>query len=144
MTGFLRVKIDRDSVCAGDDCDRHRLCVWMSKDSTYDDLVNKIKRKRFFPGVYGNDEIWVLTDACHTCICTYYKGKGLIRDGLAEKRLGKIYDKKGLKFKYYCGANEWKEAVLAMPEGMLNEQVEKWRDKETEYCDALIEKRSNG
>lgn len=86
----MNIKINRDSVCIGDDIDNHSISVFMDNDASYDKLFNVLKEKRYFPSVSGNNVVWVLTAKHYECIFPYFTKTEKLSMGLSEKCLRKI------------------------------------------------------
>ncbi|MCR9608459.1 hypothetical protein [Vibrio antiquarius] len=58
---MLRVKLTRDSVCMGDDCDApHFLKLELPETSTIQTLVDTIDARSYLAKVVGFDHQWVL------------------------------------------------------------------------------------
>ena len=56
----LRISIDRDSVCAGDDIDSHRIELEFDEKATIQDLINKIKKINYLAQISGGKATWIL------------------------------------------------------------------------------------
>ena len=56
----LRISIDRDSVCAGDDIDSHRIELKFDEKATIQDLCNKIKKINYLAQISGGKATWIL------------------------------------------------------------------------------------
>ncbi|EGQ8682106.1 hypothetical protein GKA74_24350 [Vibrio parahaemolyticus] len=58
---MLRVKLTRDSVCMGDDCDApHFLELELSNDSNIQNLVDAVDAKSYLAKVAGLGHLWLL------------------------------------------------------------------------------------
>jgi hypothetical protein len=56
----LKININRDSVCAGDDCDSHRVELEFDVKATIRDLVNRIKAINYLAPISGEKATWIL------------------------------------------------------------------------------------
>lgn len=56
----MDIKIDRQSVCMGDDVNDHGAIFSISESATFTSLFQVIIKSRYFPNVSGNDVVWVL------------------------------------------------------------------------------------
>jgi hypothetical protein len=59
----LKVNLNRDSVCAGDDCDSHRIELEFDAKATIRDLVKRIKKSNYLASITGGKATWILMNA---------------------------------------------------------------------------------
>jgi len=58
MTEYV-VKVERDSVCMGDDCDApHSYSFNVSSNSTLSEVFNHLERKKYLASVAGQNHSW--------------------------------------------------------------------------------------
>ena len=67
----MKLAINRDSVCMGDDAVDHTIQFELPDDAQYEDLYNELKRQDYFPYIHGNNVVWVLTNKKYDCIFSY-------------------------------------------------------------------------
>ena len=134
----MEIKIDRESVCMGDDCEDHSKIYQFEDNATYEDLFEKLKNDNYFPSVSGNNVVWVLTAKDFDCIFSYYTKMDKFFAGLSEKSLMKICGSFGeVNLHYYSNPISWKEKIELMYAGNTYTM---WRDgwlEELKYCDYL-------
>jgi hypothetical protein len=58
-TPFL-VRLDRDSVCAGDDTDPHDIRVAIPPSSTIGELLDVVARQHYLAGISGGQATWLI------------------------------------------------------------------------------------
>jgi len=58
--GELMVRLDRDSVHAGDDCESHATCVHATEESSIGSLLEKIRKAGFLPSISGGEATWIV------------------------------------------------------------------------------------
>lgn len=135
----MNIKINRDSVCIGDDIDNHSISVFMDNDASYDKLFNVLKEKRYFPSVSGNNVVWVLTAKHYECIFSYFTKTEKLSMGLSEKCLRKIGGNSfEVYLRYYSSPERWKAKIQKM---YHDDGYSMWRDgwvEELKYCDYLM------
>lgn len=56
----MQIKIDRQSVCMGDDMENHEMIQIMEEDTTFVELFKKLISKNYFPYLGNHDIVWVL------------------------------------------------------------------------------------
>lgn len=136
----LKIKINRDSVCMADDIDEHKKTYQMDNDATYKDLFYMLKKDNFFPNVYGNNVVWVLTTEYCECVFSYFTKTNKLSRELCEKHLKNICSPSyEMHFKYYSSPGKWKEKILKMYDG---DDYTMWREgwlDELKYCDSLTD-----
>ena len=139
----MRIEIDRESVCMADDMNDHRKLLDVDDDITYEMLFSILKDMKFFPSVFGNNVVWVLTANGYDCIFSYFTLTDKLSQGLSDKMLKNICTNSNnynFLFKYYNSPKKWKEAIYKM---YNNDEYAMWRDgwsEELGYCDILDEK----
>ena len=57
---LLAVKIDRDSVCAGDDTDPHATIVTLSPSATFAELLRMVTDRHFLASISGDKATWLV------------------------------------------------------------------------------------
>lgn len=135
----MRVIVERNSVCMGDDCRApHTKEYILSDDATYMDLFERIKADRYLPTISGNDVVWVLGNEEYRCIFSYFTKTDKLSMGLVEKLLKNICKNSDkLIFKYYSSPKRWRDSIYRM---YGNDEYAMWKDgwkEEIEYCDAV-------
>lgn len=56
----MEITINRESVCMGDDTDDHTITHAIEQTTTFSGLFRELIQQKYFPGVFGNDVVWVL------------------------------------------------------------------------------------
>ena len=56
----LKINLNRDSVCAGDNCDSHKVELEFEVKATIRDLVNRIKKIDYLAPISGGKATWIL------------------------------------------------------------------------------------
>ncbi|ALS01788.1 hypothetical protein ATZ33_10500 [Enterococcus silesiacus] len=56
----MEIKIDRQSVCMGDDVTSHKSTHKISEHTTFLELFLELIEKNYFPHIQGNNVVWVL------------------------------------------------------------------------------------
>ena len=56
----LKISLNRESVCAGDDCDSHRIELEFNVKAKIHDLVYTIKKIHYLAPISGGKATWVL------------------------------------------------------------------------------------
>ena len=56
----LKINLNRDSVCAGDDCESHVIELEFDVKATIRDLVNRIKKIDYLAPLSGGKATWIL------------------------------------------------------------------------------------
>ena len=56
----VMVRLDRDSVHAGDDCESHATCVHAAEESSIGSLLEKIRMAGFLPSISGGEATWIV------------------------------------------------------------------------------------
>lgn len=135
----MEIKVNRESVCLGDDVEDHSKIYQLDNDVTYIDLFDMLKKDNYFPSISGNNVVWVLTTKHYDCIFSYFTRTDKISEGLSEKSMknicGSSYE---VYLKYYTSPIRWKEKIQLMYDG---DTYTMWRDgwlKELEYCDYIM------
>lgn len=57
---MIEFKIDRDSVCTGDDIDPHTTTYTVNSSTKFSDIFLGLINKNYFPRIFGNDVVWTL------------------------------------------------------------------------------------
>lgn len=114
----MRIKVNRDSVCAGDDIDDHTKIFYLDNDATYEDLFHLLKENKYFPNISGNNVVWVLTNTHYNCIFSYLTKTDKFFKGLSENKMKKICDTSDEVFlKYYSNPQKWKKEIQTIYHG---------------------------
>ncbi len=139
MIGKMEIRINRRSVCMGDDVENHSKILHMCKYATYKDLFKRLKREKYFPNVEGNNAVWVLATKEHFCIFAYFTLTQKLCMGLLEKRLRILCKSSTDMFlEYYASPLKWKEKIESE---YHHDTYTMWRDgwlDECEYCDYVM------
>lgn len=136
----MHIRVDRESVCAADDvCDNSKVFC-MAELATYEDLFRLLKEQRYFPSIYGNNVVWVLTAAHSSCIFSYFTKTGKLFMHSPEKSLKKLCGaSRQVYLKYYSSPVKWKKELQAtIHQGMYAMHHDECLE-ELEYCDYLTE-----
>lgn len=137
----MKIRVNRQSVCMGDDVDDHSKVYELEETATYEDLFNSLKKDKYFPSVSGNNVVWVLTTSKTFCIFSYFTLREKFSTGLTEKKLQKICDSSDeVYLRYYSNPKRWKEKIYSMYNG---DEYTMWRDgwmEEIKYCDYISDK----
>ncbi len=150
----MKIEVNRESVCAGDDTNSHLKIYQLDSDATYEDLFSVLEKDNFFPHVISENEVWVLTNKRYWCIFSYYTKTGKISAKLYEKNLKNICGSSNkLFFEYYSSPERWKEKIykmynidinaINMSDGNYRCLMNDGFDKEIKYCDDLMKKKYN-
>ena len=133
----MKIIVNRDSVCMGDDCFDHAKSYMLGDDATYMDLFECLKTDIYFPSC--NNVVWVLTNKHHDCIFSYFTKTDKLSMGLAEKSLKTICkDSNKLLFEYYSSPQKWKDTIYHI---YNNDEHTMYKDgwlEEIKYCDFLM------
>lgn len=57
---LLHLKIDRNSVCAGDDTDPHDIPLSLPASATVADLLTEVTRRHFLASISGGKATWLI------------------------------------------------------------------------------------
>lgn len=139
--GFImkEIKVNRASVCLGDDMEDHARTIYMDDNATYEDLFRALIKEKYFPRVAGNNVVWVLKTEEYFCICSYYTLTDKLQEGLTEKQLSKICkSSQEIFLDYYASPLKWKEKIKAVYQ---DDAYSLWRDgwlHECVYCDYVM------
>lgn len=135
----MKININRDSVCLGDDIDEHSKIICLSDDAIYEDLFKILIKEKYFPSISGNNVVWVLTTQEYFCVFSYFTKTNKISMGFSEKKLINICKTSSdMKFKYYTNPLTWKEKIVSEYKG---DTYSMWRDgwlEEYKYCDYVM------
>ncbi|MDE7231383.1 MAG: hypothetical protein K2N56_12975 [Oscillospiraceae bacterium] len=104
----MKITVDRDSVCMGDDVNSHVRTVVIDDGASCGDLLKMLRGSGFFANVSGNDVVWVLT-AGSVCVLAYYTKTGRVLQLISETRLSGICGLGKLNFKYYTSPEKWEQ-----------------------------------
>lgn len=74
---LYEIKVNRASVCMGDDIDDHSMTIKLRRSCTIKGLIEILESYNFFAKVYGNNVAWTLTLSEHE-IATYYTKSGKV------------------------------------------------------------------
>lgn len=135
----MKMEINRESVCAGDDAFDHKELFDIEDCADYEDLFYLLKEKHYFPNISGNNVVWVLTTEQNGCIFSYFTKTDRLSMGSSEKSLKKLCDSSGLFYlRYFSSPLKWKKEILArysVDSSFL--QRNDWQE-ELDYCDDLM------
>ena len=139
----MKILINRDSVCLGDDIYDHMKMYQMDDSSTYEDLFDLLITENYLPQIYGNNVVWVLKSSKYDCIFSYFTKTGKMSPGLSEKSLNKLFNDEmdsmvELNFEYYSTPLKWKEHIYEMHKGNEHEMCRDGCIEEIEYCDYVM------
>ena len=104
----MKITVDRDSVCMGDDVDSHKRTVVLDDGASCGDLLRMLQGSNFFSNVSGNDVVWVLT-AGDTYVLAYYTKTGRVSQLIAETSLAEVSGMGTLNFKYCTSPEKWEQ-----------------------------------
>lgn len=126
---MIRIKVNRDSVCMGDDCFSHMKEYELNDDPEYSDLFNILKTDNYFPYISGNNVVWVMTVPDGGLIFSYFTKTGKIFTYPNGKRIKEICKRsENFHLKYYTSPLKWKEE-LCRTDGDA---------EEIKYCDEIM------
>lgn len=74
----MRVLIDRESVCAGDDVEPHELNMDVDDELNFKELFRYIINKNYLPKIWGNNVVWVMEYGKNTEIASYQTATDVI------------------------------------------------------------------
>ncbi len=136
----MKVIVERDSVCMGDDCSApHQITYTVDDNETYIGLFKCLKKDNYFPSVHGNNVVWVMTNEDYFCIFSYFTKTDKFSMGIVEKSLKTICrNSNKLKIKYFSSPQRWRESIYRF---YNNNEYTIWRDgwrDEINYCDFLM------
>lgn len=134
----MKVIIERESVCMGDDClASHTRKYNLNNDATYIDLFEAIKIDNYLPSM--SNVVWVLTNEHCSCIFSYFSKTEKLSMRLTEKYLKNICKNPNkFRFEYYPSPQRWKEHIYHM---YNNDEYAIRKDgwyEEIKYCDYLM------
>ncbi|MCD7840672.1 MAG: hypothetical protein LUG46_08620 [Erysipelotrichaceae bacterium] len=144
------IKINRDSVCLGDDMNDHSTTYLIDEDTRFSDIFSNLIEQNFFPKVSQNNVVWTLTcdnndivswttydNQMHSCIP--------LNDGLQSEasplNIQYFMNIKEIHFKYYSSPLKRAEylfkkykgnKMLMQYEGYIHEYLAYHIDKQTE------------
>ncbi|GMB00006.1 hypothetical protein [Pelosinus sp. IPA-1] len=145
----MKIFIDRDSVCMGDDVEEHAFDIEVDDDFDFTELFRYIININYFPEISGNDVIWTMEYGKGTEIATYQT----VNNKIYTTFVGEIplvkkwvdYSNERFLFKYYSsrekrakcifvkcagdGFHIWHEGYLSEYESydITKEMEQKWR-----------------
>jgi hypothetical protein len=96
--------INRSSVCMGDDIEDHKVTIEISKEITFSELFNKLIKKNYFPGIFGNNVVWALLYDNDDIVSWITKENKLFTHFIGAEPTIYSYEnyyKKSIFFKYY-------------------------------------------
>lgn len=110
----MQIEIKRDSV-SWEDVKDHRLRIEVNSATTYEELMEQLKRMDYFPDMPGKHPVWVLTQAMHAPIMSYYSQDKVGFPGLTNRQILSY----GTQFRlvYYRDPIAWKIAIYDMYDG---------------------------
>mgnify|MGYP003122214822 CR=1 FL=1 len=107
---LIELKVDRDSVCAGDDCQSHMALLSVSAETTLTEVLNLAKNACSLAVIAGENATWLIDTQGYGKGCV-----GVVAQQWAEPKLitepnitaGQIWNgSKGiLFFRYWCQSN---------------------------------------
>lgn len=135
----MRIIIERESVCMGDDCwAPHQRKYTLNDDATYMDLYEATKKDNYLPTM--TNAVWVLTNKQCKCIFSYFTRTGEIHMRLEEKSLKSICkDSEKFRFEYYSAPQRWKEHIYRMYNNDEQAMMKAGWCEEIKYCDFLMQ-----
>lgn len=135
----MKLEINRESVCAGDDTFDHTEFFDMEDCADYEDLFYLLKAKHYFPNISGNNVVWVLTTEQNVCILSYFTKTDKLSMVSSEKSLKKLCGSSGRFYlRYFSSPLKWKKEILAgysIDCSFL--QPGAWQE-ELKYCDDML------
>lgn len=137
----MKITINRDSVCMGDDAyDRTKQFV-LPDDAEYEDLYNELRKQSYFPYIHGNNVVWVLSNKEHECIFSYFTYDNSFSAGLNETLLSNIDDgSHRFHLRYFSSPERWKEYISNKNDSdMKTLYLDGW-GAEIKHCDDLAGK----
>lgn len=135
----MKIIIQRDSVCMGDDCEApHEKILEVPFDMTYQKLHERLKQENYFPSVSGNNVVWVLTTPECWDIYSYFTRTGEIAPNVEEERLSTLCPEGKFYFKYYSSTLEWQKKILEYFHGNQRYVYQEGWMKEYLYCQELM------
>lgn len=106
----ITLKVDRDSVCAGDDCLSHQVSIVVASDSTLVEVLNAAQKACPLAFIAGGNATWLIDtenygEGCIGVIAQQWEGpKLLVSKNTAASDLWQ--NSEGfLYFRYWCQAN---------------------------------------
>jgi hypothetical protein len=133
----MKIIINRESVCMGDDCLNHQKTYVFKDNATYIDLFETIKNDNYLPSM--SNAVWVLTNENYSCIFSYFTKTNKLSMRLSEKSLKTICKGSNkLRFEYHSSPQSWKEHIYHL---YSNDEYTMLKDgwyEEIKYCDFLM------
>ncbi len=109
-TPLIELEVDRDSVCAGDDCQSHMVSLSVSAETTLIEALNLAQKAGALAGIAGGNATWLIDTQGYGKGCV-----GVVAQQWAEPKLiteqnitvGQIWNgsKGTLFFRYWCQSN---------------------------------------
>lgn len=103
----MRITLNRDSVCAGDDMEVHKTSIDLEASATLDTLIEKLQGVAYLANVSGGEATWI--------ICASGKPIGVAAQQWSHAKLtvpgdstvGQVLagDEPELSFRYWCQQN---------------------------------------
>lgn len=135
----MKITVNRDSVCLGDDCFDHAKEYELPEHATYQHLFRVLKADRYLPHIAGNNVVWVLSNERQPCIFSYFTRTDKLFPGPVENRLDKLCEAPyHVHFRYFTTPLKWKEEICRMYGG---DTYSMWRDgwlDEVQHCDYVM------
>jgi len=107
---LIEIKVDRDSVCAGDDCQSHMALLSVSAETALTEVLNLAQNACSLAGIAGGNATWLIDTQGYGKDCV-----GVVAQQWAEPKLiteqnitaGEIWNgsKGTLFFRYWCQSN---------------------------------------
>ncbi len=107
---LIELKVDRDSVCAGDDCQSHMALLSVSAKTALTEVLNLAQKSCSLAGIAGGNATWLIDTQGYGKGCV-----GVVAQQWAEPKLiteqnitaGQIWNssKGTLFFRYWCQSN---------------------------------------
>ena len=82
----MKIRVDRDSVCMGDDVLPHETEFDVPEDMTVKDFFGFLERERYLPSVQGNNVAWELRNR-NGEQGAYFTGEIIHPDGVLKEML---------------------------------------------------------
>lgn len=128
----ISISIDRDSVCAADDCEYHKRMITLYAGTSVEEFMDILYRK-YLPTIFGNNVVWLFT-AENRPLCSFYTLTYHRYNWNPEAKIKDLFER-GEEFyvKYYSSPEHWRNAIV----NEFNSSEYGDHNEEIVYCDSF-------
>lgn len=136
----MKIIINRQSVCMADDCFDHEKIYTMKMRSTCKDLFELLKKDHYFPNIFDDNVVWVLTAGETEYIFSYFTLIEKYNAKVENERLATNCEKANSKklFLKYCSSPEhWENTIHQKHLDAGMDITNDYWNEELKYCDYI-------